>query len=258
MGRLIALALLIPSALLTPAAAAHAASGIRIDQVTHGVELTLTVPRREYPRDALIQVTLTMTNVSPHTIYVHSGLQIPAADVLDSSGTEVYSPYQPLGDKTLLDPKGPGPQSFPLLSGHTWKEKQYLVLRGRYIEFQAWLGNVRRGKTLGVQTSAAIVRLTQQPAPQATIATSPSLHAIVTPAEPVSGPLLYFSQTSCSAGDVTQLTGGGWTPTGGTTIDSGLDVGPPPDSNCGSARWHVLAGWLNHPVIEIDYDQPAP
>jgi hypothetical protein len=97
MHRLIAFPLVVLLPLLMPAHRSSAASGIRVEAVMQGIKMTLVVPARTYPRDALIRVSWTLTNVSRRAIYVGSGLQSPSVYVLDSARAEVYSAYDPLG-----------------------------------------------------------------------------------------------------------------------------------------------------------------
>jgi hypothetical protein len=254
MRRLIALPLLLSLPLLMPVHRLSAASGIRIESVTHGIRMTLAVPSRTYPRDALIRVSLTLTNVSHGTRYIGSGLQEPEAYVLDSSGAEVYSPHDPLGDQTLLEQKGPGPRSFALLAGHAWRKTQYVVLRGEYIGFEAILGRPGHGNEISIRSGEAVVRLTEEPKPSVAITSSPTLHAVVNPVVPAQGPLHYLSETSWAVGDNARLTGTGWEITRSTTIQSQIPASSLTGAIC---KWHAIASWLNHPVVEITYDGAA-
>jgi len=244
------LLLVLPLALLPiRSTAAHPASGYSASTLPHGVMLTLTVPHRLYPRSALVRVTLTVKNVAAHTKYIRSGLESPSAYVLDASGSEVYDPLEPLGDKTLITPIGPGPRSFPLRPGRVWQAHPYLVLRGDRIVYWMRLGRVGHGNAVTVQGHPVLVRLTDEAAPQVSISSSPTLQATIIPPCPVSGPMLYLRQWSCQTGDGTYLSGSGWVAAKGRTV-SGSEA----RANCGARlQWQALAGWLNHPVAHIDY-----
>lgn len=89
-------------------AKAHAAPvfAVRVDTITHEVKLSLSIPRRTYPRDALVTVTLRLQNVSRHTVLV-SVNNFPDAIVLDAAHQEVYSARDPSCDQALFELIGP-------------------------------------------------------------------------------------------------------------------------------------------------------
>ena len=69
--------LLLAAALLTPASGSarpaqdtmRSNQPIRVTTVARGLKLSVAVPRRTYPRDALAQVTIELRNVSRHPIW---------------------------------------------------------------------------------------------------------------------------------------------------------------------------------------------
>lgn len=251
--RLVPLLLLI-TFLPVSAARAQPDSAIRVAIVSHGVRLTLTVPRRIYPRNAVIQVKLTVKNVSHHGVYIASGLQAPIAYVLDSSGIEVYDPYAPLSNETLVTQKGPGPVSFLLRRGKAWEADPYLVLRGSRIGYRVIIGRFGHGTEVTVTGRSVSVRLTPEVLPQVSLSTVPTLRATISQAVAVSGPLLYYSQTSCQIDGARYSTGSGWSIAHGTSIEPEFYTASGPGSQCdGTKTWHALAGWLNHPVATITY-----
>ena len=256
MLRMLAPLLLVLPLSLLPArsSAAHPESGYSVSTLAHGVKLTLTVPNRLYPRNALVRVTLTVKNVAGHTKYIRSGLESPSAYVLDDSGSEVYDPLEPLGDKTLITPMGPGLGSFPLRAGRVWQAHRYLVLRGDRIVYWMRLGRVGHGNAVTVQGRPALLRLTEEAAPRVSITSSPMLEATIIPPWAVSGPMLYNQQWSCQTGDSTYLSGSGWVAAKGSTV-SGSEA----RANCSAKlQWRAIAGWLGHPVADVDYSEGAP
>lgn len=52
---------------------------------SHGVRMALTIPKRSYPRDSLVQVTLRLRNVSRHAVLVSTN-NGPSVQVLDGAG----------------------------------------------------------------------------------------------------------------------------------------------------------------------------
>jgi hypothetical protein len=231
------------------------ASGLVSRLRSHGLAITLTVPRAEYPANALVQVELSVKNVSRHTIFIRSGLQTPTAFVLDASGADVFDPSSPLGPDSLLVRSGPGPRSEALYKGETWMDRPYLVLRGNRISYSVLLGKVGHG---GAQITGrpVSVRLTDEPAPPVSVTSTPSLQASVSPPETVSGPMMYFGETSCVTPNGTYSIGDGWTAITGTVVTPDFSEGSDNTPGCKEKRiWHGLLGWLNHPVAEITYEE---
>jgi len=241
-----------------PVGWADGAANVQVRAVVHGVRLTLAVPGTRYPKDALIRVTLTATNVSHSRRYVYTVVYVPTVTVLDGSGKEVYSTEAPLGSATIAAVPEPAPSSRMLLPGQSLTLRPYVVLRGRHIEANAMLGRLGRGLNRTVTTPPLTVALTQEPAPTATIDTSSGLAATITPSPPVAGWLIYYEDTICETPRAISLGAGPWRSTASNTIQpsfAGTDV---VGQGCdGRAHWHAVAGWLNHPVVLIEYDDGA-
>jgi hypothetical protein len=85
--------LLLTSIPSTTHASALGASTLAVSTVSQGVQLTLSVPVRTYPRHALVRVTVRARNVS-HRV-VRLDLRSAAVSVLDASGRVVYPPPSP-------------------------------------------------------------------------------------------------------------------------------------------------------------------
>jgi hypothetical protein len=100
-----------------------------------GLELTLTVPRRSYPRDALAPVRLSLKNVSRHDVEYQTapglvvGYTAPQPEVLDAAGHVVYPPAMPYFPAL----PGPAPGMVRLRPGQAMSQSQYIVVRGARI-----------------------------------------------------------------------------------------------------------------------------
>jgi hypothetical protein len=256
---LAAFSLLLVTALSVPNSRAHAhnLSWAVARTTSHGLRLTLTVPRRRYPRNALIRVTLQVTNVSRHPISIESGQNFPRSYVLDSSGNDSYDPVTPLGDESLLDVTGPGPRYEVINRGKTITSPDYLVLRGSEISARVFLGKLGAPAGPMITMPPITVTLRDEPAPVVHVSTSPSLQAVVTPPHPMSGSMFYFEETACATTAGTYETGEGWVATKATVVTPIFgDASSDPSSCAGTRTWHALVGWLNHPVTYLSYQDP--
>lgn len=215
----------------------------------HGVVVTLTIPRRSYPQDALVRVRLTVRNVSTRPRSLRVGLQAPNVTVLDSRGNEAFTSQAPLGADTLIVPKG-GPRATVLRPGHTFSTNEMIVLRGSRITYSAMLGRI--GKSVHVVAGTPIrVSLTPEAPPPVVVYATPSLlHATITPSWSSSSRLYVLNQTACATSSVVTLTGGPWIQVEGSTLTT--------DAGCaGTVTWRALAGWIGHPAAVIRYG-PMP
>jgi len=205
------------------------------------VKLTLIVPKRTYPRNALVRVTIRMKNASHRAVMLQGACGYTGGvQVINNSGQAVYSP-----PNLILLPGAPpitgcAPYTLPFDPGQQVTERPYLVLAGTRI--QAW--DIVNGKTLWV---AMRVRLTTATPPTVTLHQSPTVSATIHPIGPVSGHLYFIAWTGC---DSTPLASGSsflsfaWRPSAGATLFP----------QCSDpTEWHALAGWLDQPMAHIDY-----
>lgn len=58
---------------LIAGAAAPGTGGIAVSTTAHGLKVTIAIPRRVYPRDALVRASLGFQNLSSHTVYYEPG-----------------------------------------------------------------------------------------------------------------------------------------------------------------------------------------
>jgi len=238
-----ALVTLSAAVVLPSPARAHTQLGARASMVTHGLRMTLEVPRSAYPRNAVIVATLSIRNISHHAVSIMSGLNAPRVAVSDASGQEMYDPGTPLGDLTLAPQMGPGPESFGLLPEKSWIAHDYVILRGNTLEARVILGDVRSsGQEVSINRPRLVLRLTNEPAPQVALSTPP-LKAKLMPLWRESTPLISVSQSQCAS----TVTGGGW-----VAVKRGVML-PDVGAACQPNVWHAIASWLNHPVATIAY-----
>lgn len=225
--------------------------------ISGGLKLTLTVPRRSYPRNALAQVQVSLRNVTNHDVgywlpgYDPVGYAVPQAEVLNAAGTIVFPPAMPY----MPALPGPVPGLAPLHSGQSVTQSEYIVVRGARIRAtQNFMPRMTSNLSLPpyvLTTRPILVRLTSEPAPKLTLRGSPTSPVLdVTRPSHVAGPMLQISYADCGF----QTTGpsysypGGWFP-------AGLQLRP----GCTPlGAWHVRLAWLNHPVAALDYVPPQP
>lgn len=227
---------------------ASSVTAVRVDTVMHGVKLSLSVPRRTYPRNALVTVTVRLENVSRRTVLV-SGNNPSTVAVLDASHQAVYWPEMPFMGQELFDHSVPRRPTISLRPHHHLTRSYFVILRGPLLQAQATLGTP--GKERDIRGTFVPLTLTEEAAPVARVSARPTVHATITPPAGVAGPLYFVEQTQCTGTNAVDGTWGGW---GGA---SGDDLIPGFAPNCVSNRkWIAYAGWLNHPVVMVSYSEP--
>jgi len=103
-------------------------AAVSAQTTSQGLNLTLMVPRTVYPRDALVRVTVTVQNASPHAMTIaDSGGRLGLwVDVLNVSGTVVYSSE---GQGSIPGQLVPPVQTRVLQPGQSLQAHPYIVLR---------------------------------------------------------------------------------------------------------------------------------
>jgi len=240
------LLLLFVTVLPTPSSAAHPASGYRVSTVSQGIKLTLIVPHKTYPRNALARVTVTARNVTRRPVRITSldcGTGNPYVDLSD--GHENITQL-PTFTRFLAPPcPVPAPTSFRSLgAGHSLQWRPYVIMTGRVIEATITLGKPPGSRQ--VSTPAIVLRLTDGKTLEVRLHRSGGwVFADIQPVGPIQGPLRYIESVRCPVNDgyqvVTEYT---WRVADGERVTPG----------CGPvSEWHVIAGWLDQPVATIDY-----
>jgi hypothetical protein len=240
----------------TTRASAPSVGGISVTTTVQGLRLTHSIPRRAYPRRALVRARLRFRNVSFHTLY-YDATNGDAVSVLADRGRLAHQTRQPLGMYSLLTYKGP-PRILRLRAGRTVTDHVYLVLYGRFVVAETSVRQEEQGGGRAVRTPRASVHLTNEVIPEVTITTTPRLGVTVTPPWPAFGKLYYLFETSCTTSNGTGSTGKGWTSTAATAIKPVFAGTSTLQPTCaGSIAWNGIVGWLNHPIATFHYRTPA-
>jgi hypothetical protein len=247
--------LLLPLLVVTPflnmeRAGAATIAAVSVSTVSHHVKLTLIVPRRSYPRGALVSVTVRLENVSSKNVRILS-FNPTTVSVLNAKGQEVYSPSSPFGAKTVESPGGKrNPPA--TLRPHQIRQAHFLVvLRGPMIEALATLIAPTNQTQRMIRGKPIQVSLTNEAPPRVDIVKTPTVHATVRFAPVVNGPLYLTEQFHCEDQSNVSNSEAGW----GRV--SSVNFAPPSSFGCsGNFEWIAYVGHLNHAVAEIDYTSP--
>jgi len=228
-----------------PAAFVSRSHGVSV--VSHGLKLTLAVLKATYSRDALIQVAITLQNVSRRAIHLGAtaGPECnrwgPGVQVVDALGQVVYPP----ATEWLLGSCGKEIFPLPVGSGRTVHRTTLAILRA---------ANIRAVATLGTDTLVATpllhLHLISGPSPQLTLNTRPARIAVV-PGTGWGDRFYYLYSISCPVtASETTLTGSSWWTRGSTGGDGVFRR----SAECPlPAQWRFVGGWLDHPVAALSY-----
>ncbi len=253
-GRLTVFAAILVASLSTTSAATPPVQKTVISTVSRGVKLTLMVPRRVYPQNALVRVVVTLRNLSQQDVQIlGQGMNccFPytlGAVVRDSSDQIVYP-----GDRRE-HALGPPLSPLTVAPRHSVRQRVFLVLRAGRVQ---GIVQVQKGSDyFTVQTPIVTVRLVTERAPQVILhaPVADQLTATIRPPTHMKGYLYSLGSFLCGK---TYLPAG--LPFAGQfqlSLHSKLTadcsyMGTPVTS------WYALAGWLNHPVVAIAYIRPS-
>lgn len=239
---LLALLLVVPFVVPHPVHASFD-SALSVSKVSpDGFRLTLTLPRGNYPRNALVRASVRIQNVGRHTIFTRIGdgciSTNPFIEVFDRQGRPLDQgpsiPFENPGCKHVLGQ--------PFHPGQVVVRHIFAVLRGAYLRTV-----LRKGKNLqGRDASAKLaVRLFTGEAPSVTI--DQTDEPVVTVHRPpgATGPLYYSGSALCGTAADPQATQVNllW-----SQVSNRLHSG------CSQTReWHGLVGYLNYPVVPFDW-----
>lgn len=243
--------------------------------LSHGVRITLTIPNRVYPRDALARFTVSLTNVSRARRYLQDfppdwgGPFSPHILMRTRSGRMVYEEDL----STFLAPT-PGTlgRNFVLQPGRTLT---------RHVRFVLAAGDVRAvsrvadGYTAytdggppvsppriawahhlwGIATPWIHLTLRTERAPTATVSReSNRIRVTVHAPWRTTGPMFYMDSARCWTGPGTMSTEQhiSWTRAPGASFTSALQ------RSCPSRQpWHAVVGWPDHRVLFLSYADAA-
>jgi hypothetical protein len=249
MKRLLVLLVLLVTP-LSPAGEAHATvgAGVSTAVTSHGLQVTLVLPQRSYPRNGLVKTTVSVRNVTAHAVLTRleplCGSETnPSIEVSDPQGR--LMPQLP--SITYDNPGCKRATGKPLLPGQTYRQHLVAVLSGPYVR-----AVVRWGKWLhrDIATRRIRVRLTSETPLVGTLHSSPiGPYATVQRPSGAKGSLYVAGSTQCgSPTDPGQtILNLVWSPVSTNRAYSGCS---------GAQDWHALAGYLNYPVVTIDYTSP--
>ena len=239
-----------------------------------GVRITVTLPQRSFPHDALVRTTVKVQNTSFSDLVQVERFRDPCAPpnptlrVLDSFG-RTSDPLavrrNPVLQLTMRQsglagcgvvPGGVSATLFlaPRKSAIVYR---YLVLRTGHMFISMSFNRYRgydprlhrcKGERAYLSGSLTPIRLTVEPKPRVTEYGSPPRRVIVRPTRPVHGNLIYTGWWTCAPRKSHRIGPGGfgWVDAGGMRINF--------DPGCGKVTSvHIVAGWLNHAVAFIDY-----
>jgi hypothetical protein len=233
-----------------PIARAQATTGaaITVSTVSHGVRLTIAIPRTAYPRRALVRVDLRVENVSNRRVFLTERCPVtnPDVEVLNALGLVVYPLPEPA---SFPPPKCPAPvpgeHGQPLGPHQVRVWHPYIVLFGSRVQAVASVGEFGV-----VSTRPVALRLIATTPPTLTLA-SLSHPVAVFHGSGIHRRRLHFAAAySCDVGAGRLYSAGidSWATTRGSRIM------PEAMQECSSLReLHMLAGYPNHPVAMIDY-----
>jgi len=235
------------------------ATHLTVSTVSHGVKLTLTVPRRNYPRNALIRVSVRLENVSQHWKTISGGGPMcgsnhPGAAVTTDAGLAVYPPAIP----SVFASCGRFLRGTRLPPGGVLHAHPLIILRGNHVMAYARIDN--QGTEL--VTRQLVLHLVPGVAPQVTFTKTFFLQAAVRPANAGMKKRLYFLYGYRCPG------GGDPADHGIISTSSGVVTWQSTTLSHHGAylfqvgcrdpiEWHVVAGYLNQPVAMIDYPAPS-
>lgn len=213
------------------------------------VRLTLTLPARTYPQNALVLATVRLENISGHPVWYTDACPggVLSIQVTDAQGGLYYPPAQPGGPQ----PKCKRAQSVPLAPGDVIQRGIFAVLRAPNIRALAEIG-----KTPGsyFETAPVTLQLTAGTPPAVQVHASPAVSATITPPAGSQGPLYVNAWARCGTGAGSAASTSG--PVSFTPVYGSTTITPDVQGPCQALEWHALAGWVGQPVATVAYTGP--
>jgi hypothetical protein len=215
----------------------------------NGLVLRLRVSGGSLSGKALVRAKVTLVNRSTRTAYALSSnflydTATLGARVFRNDGTQAPIPPGANWPMTSAAP----PEFVPLAAGNHVARQTYLILTGDIVRGGV---QVRAQGITHLLTATVRLRLAAEVPPHLLFHSSPPIHGIVRPRHPMHGPLLYTYWSQCDgppfAGSLS-LPWSEW---------PSLDLRAPDHTGCSSWEWHGVAGWLNHPVVTVNYKSPS-
>ena len=238
--------------LLSSATSAHATTLQQSSATLNGIRLTLSVPRQTYAQGALVRLTVEVTNTgkTPVTEKLSCRQENPRVLILSQTNTTLYPPAVPPFVSTDCPTAG-----LPTVFRPGFHEvtHPYAILRGSRVAAAITLARLSsrnsKGETFTVQTPALHLTLTKRAYPVLGSCGANRFCALIRPAGPVQGPLLYSYTAKCKFGGVTRYV----QHTYFSPARQASGVRPPANRllpGCGHPlAWRFAAGWLGSPAV---------
>jgi hypothetical protein len=230
---------------LLPRGLVYATTGSATVMTTtaHGIKLTMVVPRRIYHKNALVRLSVYIQNVSRHSVLTSIGPQC----IGNNPFIEVWVAVDLQIPPHMITPPCPVPAGQPLAAGKSVTQHVIFVLNGAVIQ---GVLNIGRSLAKQIATPKVVVRVSDAaPAPLVVHKLQGGTVLVIQRPSGAPGPLYVLETTYCgTAGGIATLHGEvHWLPVHGNRISSGCT---------GPQQWHGYAGYLNYPVVTIDYTSP--
>lgn len=249
--------------------AAKAGSPLIAVATSHGVRITLRIPRQAYVWDALVRFTVTLTNVSHARRYVQDfqpdwgGPYSPHIVMRTGAGRMIYEENL---SRFLAPTGGTLGRNYVLLPGAGLTRHVRFVLQGGEVRA---VSRIADGYTAYPGPSDAVPRTTwahhlwriaspwvhlslrNESAPKAVVTRAADhIHVSVRAPWPTSGRLFYMDSARCGGTAVKQHIA--WTRAQGSRFTASMTPG------CATRQpLHAVAGWLGHRVLFLSYPDAA-
>lgn len=245
---------------VTPiSAGTHPPSDYGTRVVSHGIQLSLTFRRRTYSQDALVRVTVRLVNVSHRVVLIGGtgaamcGQRGPGIQVTDANNRVQYPPAV----EWMLASCGPRIHPRPLRPGHVLQRKLLAILRGDRVRAVASLGN----PSMQVLTPPVVLTLAHETPPHLSLSTTLPAEIDVAPATPDQRGSFYLTTSIVCLHTTPDASGNLGSGTGFPRFVRGAPDGDGvfrlPAGCDPPTRWSFAGGWLNHPVVTVNYRRPG-
>jgi hypothetical protein len=230
-------------------AIARTSSGITVSTTDHGIRLTLSLPRRSFARNSLVQLAVRLQNTSNNRVYLSNDctLQNPAVSVQSLTHKTVYPP-------ALTFPSVPtntacrSPLEIAVTPNGSISRNYFIILRGQCIHAVV---RFSRGRSDMVSRPLHVGLVSS--APQRVNLHIHPLYATVVPPRSGKRLLLYTDWFQCASSSLRDFGGTpSWQFAHSVRLIPSTSLAP----SCKVVQWHVVTGYLNHPVVAINFKSP--
>jgi hypothetical protein len=228
-------------------------STVTVTSTSHGLKITLSVPRATYPENALVATTITVKNISAQAVDIVGAGCLPIAwtEVLDKHGNSYPTPI-------TFHPPSCGPHRRPMVlkPGAVVSTTSIVVLRSGSLRTDLRITSGESGQ-VDVPGDVLALTLVQAAAEHVALTSGTPGHpdagftASVWPVPKAAGSLYITSWQSCR-----QANGNGedtgsfpyqWQTATGSILHTTI-LHP----SCVTQTWQFAAGWLGYPVAKLN------